>query len=294
MPFERSLLDEVINKLKNDPLFKERLFPDIINQKGVFPAIRKDKITFYYKGGKLFTYSKDGYETHYKYGIIPKNIKNNYIKESNLQNISLYDSFKEGYKKIKECCELYCGIEAEYVSKLYICSGMNPYNSVILLDTEVRFDSDNDSIDENLDKKQRKQNIERIDTLLYNTESKQLCFCEAKHFSNKELWAEESSKPQVCSQINKYNKTIETRTDEIIKQYQNYVDIFNKLFDTSIPKPESIFMKTGLLIFGYDSNQKNKINELLIRDGSLEGISYYNTGNLKGNQIATLYDSITK
>ena len=130
--------------------------------------------------------------------------------------------------------------------------------------------------------------------MLYNRESRELCFCEAKHFSNPEIWAKEGNKPEVCDQIRRYNEKIETYAPDILIQYTNYINTFNKLFGTDLPAPTSLHNKTGLLIFGFDSFQREKIKKLLIDDGSLDGVSYYPTGKLKSDQICTLFDKITK
>ncbi len=62
MAFERRFTE--LDKLKAESLFNQYLLPDIINRfekvpdryRDVFPAVRKDRIDFYYKGGKLFSY----------------------------------------------------------------------------------------------------------------------------------------------------------------------------------------------------------------------------------------------
>lgn len=288
-PFIRDLSDTLIDKLKKEPLFTNRLLPDIKEgEKAVFPAIRNGSVAFYYKGGGIFTYSKDGFKTHIKYGFNPSNYDTKYIREKDIDRISVCHSFEEGYKSIKEHCEKYGGVEAETVSNLYSCSGANPDKNVILLDTEICFDAYDDSLQTPINKKNR------IDLLLYDLKKKQLCFCEAKNFTNKELWAKEGSKPKVCTQINRYNKTLVERKDEIIQQYERYIEKFNYIFDTCLPFPDRLHLETGLLIFGFDINQKKRIKELLLEDGSLDGIKYYNTGELKAKQISTLYKVITK
>jgi len=62
-------------------LFTEKLLPDI--EKGtVFPAIRRDYVDFYHKGGNLFSFRK-GFSTHKKYASIIKS-KSDYISELDL------------------------------------------------------------------------------------------------------------------------------------------------------------------------------------------------------------------
>ncbi|MDD2261791.1 MAG: hypothetical protein PHY13_05365 [Clostridia bacterium] len=302
--FVRSMSDELIVKLKKEELFTKYILPDIKKGKNaVFPAIRDKSIAFYYKGGGLFTYSNNGFKTHFKYGAIPTKPYKPYISTDDLKTMSLSNSFFDNYNEIKDRCWKYAGLEAEYVSDLYGYSGVSS-SPIVLLDIEVCFDT---SIDENplelqnsdeFEPNKQKGKLDRIDILLYDKESRQLCFCEAKHFSNKELWAKKGNKPKVCTQVARYNQTIAKQHNSILKQYKNYVEKFNDLFGTSLPIPDKLYPKTGLVFFGFDNNQKDKIEELLIKDGSLDDIKYYKRGTLKGDtrnpSITTLYKAITK
>lgn len=281
--FKRNLTMSILQKLKQEKLYQDKLLPDI-KSSAVFPAIRNDEISFYYKGRNLFRYNKTGFATHYKYGVVPVGGKT-YVLEKDLQNFNVMTSFYDAYENIKKQSELYTHDESEGLSVLYKYSGIQEDSSVVLLDIEVDFTGKDDS-----DEKNRN----RIDLLLFDMELKRLCFCEAKHYSNNEIWAVSGSKPKVCDQIKKYNEQIKVHADIIVKQYQNYIDGFNELFETNLPYPEGIFPQTGLLIFGFDANQKSKIDELLISDGSLDGINHYAVGGLKSEQIKTLYKTITK
>lgn len=275
--FKRSLSDGLIAKLQNEKLYTDKLLPDI-REGAVLPAVRQDKISFYYKGGRLFTYNKSGFETHIKYCVIPES-NSDYIKEPDLKGITIATSFYDQYKEIKTRCELYSGGEANAVSALYKGSCLSD-SRVIFLDTEIALYTNSDK--------------DRIDILLYDKESRKLCFCEAKLFSNPELWAHENQKPEVCTQVARYDDKIDTHYYDILAQYTNYISILNKLFGTDLPAPTFLHKKTGLLITGFDGSQKEKINRLLINDGSLNGISNYRTGKLEGKQICTFFNKITK
>ena len=73
--FDRYLPDKLIGRLQAEPLFKEQLRPDIARSacemragaRRVFPAIREDRVDFYYRGGKLFSYDDTGFRTNLKY-----------------------------------------------------------------------------------------------------------------------------------------------------------------------------------------------------------------------------------
>ena len=281
--FKRNLTMSIFQKLKQEKLYQDKLLPDIKNSV-VFPAIRNDEISIYYKGRNLFKYNTTGFMTHYKYGVVPVGGKI-YVFEQDLQNFNVMTSFYDAYENIKKQSELYTHDESEGLSVLYKYSGIKEDTSIVLLDIEVDFIGKDDS-----DEKNRN----RIDLLLFDMELKQLCFCEAKHYGNKEIWAASGSKPRVCGQIERYNSQIAANRDEIRTQYQNYVSCFNELFETNLPCPEDVFPQAGLLIFGFDAKQKSKIDELLINDGSLNGINYYAVGDFKGEQIKTLYKTITR
>ena len=287
--FIRELSNSLSIKLKAEPLFNNKLIPDIKKQTdAVFPAIRNNVVSFYYKGGGLFTYSDAGFSTHKKYAIAPDNHSRNYVLESDLSNIIIKRTYLDAYDDVKDRCKAYGTIEATYVSDLYGYSGLSD-SSVILLDTEISLTGESEEDDDTAGTK-----ISRIDLLLYNVDKRKLCFCEAKHFSNSEIWAKRGNKPKVCSQIDRYNKVLSTQADTIIAEYQKYVDRFNNLFGTDLPFPESIHSKTGLLIFGYDSYQQEKIHELLKDDGSLDGTNYYTTGKINSSTIDTLFKKLTK
>lgn len=121
--FVRSFDQDMIIKIKETKLFSDLLKPDILNGK-VFPAIRNNSIQFYYKGGLLFKYDKDGFQTHYKYLInndwleTNKYIINNdgeEIKENNL----IIKNFVEGYDSIKKTLDKYAKPEAKLTSEFY-------------------------------------------------------------------------------------------------------------------------------------------------------------------------------
>ena len=287
--FVRALSPFLVGRLKAEPLFSDKLLPDMSKRKdAVFPAIRNDYVSFYYKGGGLFTYSKDGFKTHKKYAIAPENLSQNYIAESDLPNIVIKQSYTDAYDDVKDRCKAYGTLEASYVSELYGYSGLSK-SPVILLDTEIAFSGEDYDNEDN-----RNKQSSRVDLLLYDAKERLLCFCEAKHFGNGEIWASEGNRPEVYTQVERYNKIIADRYDEILAEYKSYVALFNDLFGSSIPEPESIYPKTGLLIFGYDKYQREKIRRLLEDDGSLIGLPHYTTGSISPTTMERLFNALTK
>ena len=121
--FRRRLSEELIQTLKEDPLFREKLLPDIRKEKpGVFPAIRDMSLSFYYKGGSLFQY--DGqFKTNLKYGAIPIGpAAKSSISQGDLAKFTVAPTFQEVYDQIKERCALYSGPESKEGELAYLAA----------------------------------------------------------------------------------------------------------------------------------------------------------------------------
>ena len=287
--FIKQLNTEILSALENEDLFSENLMPDIKSGE-VFPSIRNNRVDFYHKGGKLFSYNQEGFSTHIKYASVCKNVcgaksKTNedyedYIKEKNLKRIEVIKNFKQGYKRIKENCSLYSRDEAAGVASLcekysYIKKDFN----TVILDIEISFKSLKDET-----------KSDRIDLLLLNKESGCLQFYEAKKFSNKEIWSRENTPPLVLEQIEKYQGQIEEKEKHIIKQYVNYINIANEMFGLEMKVPKIISKKVPLLIFGFDRDQlRGRFDRLLKSDGSLDGIKHYSIGDISGTKIENMW-----
>ena len=81
--FKRSFNDELIKRLLDSELYKRKILEDI-KTGVVFPAIRAERVDFYHKGGKLFTY--DGkFKTHIKFASVYRlDEEKNYVTEKDL------------------------------------------------------------------------------------------------------------------------------------------------------------------------------------------------------------------
>ena len=250
MSFKRHINSKLLNRLQSEQLFKNKLFSECISQ-NVFLTIRNEIIDFYYKGGRLFKFDKNSFHTHIKYAsVIPKKGKD-YLTEKELSKpnakYKLTSEFEKAYPRIKENCANYSGVEAQGVSYLYHKhSYLTTNNNVVVLDVEISFKS--------LSKDNRKKQ-DRIDILLFNKDTKELQFVEAKHYSNKEIWS--SNIPQVINQISRYENQILNRKKAILIEYKEHIKTLNQLFNTSLRTPKSILEKVTLLIFGFDHDQQN-------------------------------------
>jgi hypothetical protein len=282
--FKRKFENESIKKLKSEKLFTEKLLPDI-GSGGVFPAVRGGYMSFYHKGGSLFKYDRNRFSTHIKYAFVPEE-SDDYVTEDDLVNLKPLN-FLNGYQQIKEKCEKYADTEAAGVSNLFIFSPMHggEKQRYYLIDIEVAFESNDKRTD-------------RIDILLYDNKERKLLFCEVKHFTNSEIWKRENSKPKVTKQLDRYKEQIQKRREEIIGQYKNCYSILRDCFDIPwLKDPEGVYDDCGLLIFGFDSLQQEKIKKLLIDDGSLKGYKHYQKGDISSHSrldIETLFKKLIK
>jgi hypothetical protein len=274
--FLRTIDSELIQTLKNEPLFVKRLLNDI-NSGEVFPAIRKNVFDFYHKGGRLFTYDGKAFRTHIKYASVYRlDEAKDYVTQDDLNDPKKCD-FIDDYVRIKENCALYSGVEAAGVSQVYKNSYAKVRSGACVLDIEISLRSDQEG---------RKQ--DRIDLLLLNDGV--LRFYEAKHFSNQAIWAKEGSDPEVVGQIRRYEKQIADKRLKIIEQYQNYVEVVNKLFGLKIEPPTDLISSVPILVFGFDRDQLNGPRFKTLFEANLEGkVKYYPIGDIAGIKINNMW-----
>ena len=278
--FKKSQQDRLLNTLLYDKLLED------VKAGVIFPAFRNNIIDFYYKGGNAFKFKEGKFSTHIKYASVLHGHDKPYINEMELEKAKLITDFMTGYAGIKKNCSLYSGVEAAGVSKLFSKSSyalQNPKISIpniVVLDIEVSLKA-LDDVEANSQEKQRTQ--DRIDLLLYNKETRTLQFFEVKHFSNSEIWSEKNTIPDVVEQVKRYNEQLSDKSKDILAAYKEYIKAARHLFHLSkdqLPDPVHLNNEVILLVFGFDNHQKNKIDELLIKDKSLVDISRRFLGNL--------------
>jgi hypothetical protein len=280
--FIRSFDNALINQLKREKLFNDKLLHDIKSGE-VFPAIRNNFIDFYFNGSRLFQYDKNGFKTHIKFAAVIKDTQKPYLNEKELIKYKLIDNFYVNYKRIKENCANYSGKESIGVSDLYRrFSFIHCKKDIVVLDIELSFTS----IEEN-------SKSDRIDILLYSKEKNELKLVEAKHFTNKEIWS--ISIPKVVNQIGKYHFQVINKEKEILKAYNCYITALNNLFGLSLPYPEKVSPNIILFIFGFDEDQKKgRLNRLILKNKEYKGVYIYCKGNTKNMEILPLWNTNKK
>lgn len=265
---KRRLENIIEGELIESRLWINKIKQDCKNQ-NVFLAIRDNRIDFYHKGGRLFTFEGNGFKTHLKYASVISSNGTDYLTEAELSDYKLASEFESNYLRIKENCSNYTGIEALGVSDLYHKHSYLSDSNVVVLDIEISFESLNEE-----------NNQDRIDLLLFNKYTKTLQFVEAKHFSNNEIWSK--TVPKVISQIKRYESQLSKRKAEILSEYIDYIRIVNRLFDIELPEPEELDDNVTLLIFGFDNDQKNgRLKKLILQNKEYAGINNYSIGNIK-------------
>ena len=289
MAFSRSFEAAGIKSLKK-PLFNECLLPDI--KKGeVFPAVRENRIDFYYKGGCLFSFKRPTFKTHYKYASVIRNDSgSDYVSEKNLHAIK---KFKEGYERIKDNCAHYSGVEAQGVSRLYgnySCAKRHRASNVVVLDIEVflRRGREPEEVEPGADSQRES---DRIDLLLFDTNRRWLRFFEVKDYSNKDIRISENAQ-KVAEQMDGYEKRLNTAKAEILAAYKEHVGIINKLFKPAkkLPMPQAIDPTPGLLMFGYDLDQHDGKLRDIVNHLEKRGIFVYTKGDINNLKPSTLFN----
>ena len=283
--FTRSLSAELIKQLKEDKVFKNNLLPDIKDGK-VFPAVRNERVDFYFKGGKLFSFSSAGLSTHIKYATTPEDNAKNYVTERDFIDkcSGFIKDFKKSYEKIKNNCALYSkDSEAACVSYLYSKhTFIQAAADMVVLDVEVSFESDEEN---------RKQ--DQIDILLYSKKARELKFVEAKLYANKEIRSR--NEPEVIGQVERYNRQIKKNKNNILNAYKEYIAIMKILFGVELKAPAVVLSNVGLYIFNFDDDQKRgNLERKIIPKLDAHQVRHYFLGNPSNINIQTLWDRVTR
>lgn len=274
---KRGLENTIKTNLIKSDLWTGKIKNDCLEQ-NVFLTIRDNRIDLYHKGGKLFGFEQNVYKTHIKYASVISKSGKDYLTEKELSDPKylLATDFIKDYKRIKENCSNYSGLEALGVSEIYHKYSYLSDREIIVLDIEVSFSSPSQ------DKKQ-----DRIDILLYDKKNKILRFVEAKHYSNNEIRSK--TIPKVVSQIKRYENQIKNK-NPIISEYSNYISTINNIFNLTLPIPEEMDNKVTLLIFGFDDDQKKGKLQTIIKQLHTENIKYYAVGNIESVKIESLWN----
>lgn len=190
----------------------------------VFPAVRKNELYFYYKGGCLFKFAGGSFVRDKNYGKFG----------AGYENLPSYErARKENEIKFRKAA----GGEAErqLLDRLYSYTfNCERSTKVVVLDIEVNLGG---------------QAVCKCDLLLLNAQTDELMFVEGKVFSDSRVKVAISFSPEVISQVNTYTAAIAEQRQVIIEQYARYVEIINGLFGTSYRPPKKLTEPAKLLVY---------------------------------------------
>jgi hypothetical protein len=298
--FEKGINDEFVRALKGWEHWK-----DVIDDNGLFVAIRREYINIYFQGCSIFRIShRNGElipETHYKYLVSP-NVVNPYISwkggrpqvEDRVSEI-LINRFD--LASLKKSARWYA--EAEKVGLHQI---LKSNRNVIDVEITLSHESEEEAPVEDQTRKVRRV-ADRIDFAAMQKRDGKPCvvFFEAKRFDNNELKSKKGD-PRVFGQIRRYEKFIRDNASAIGASYrrvcQNLLDLAPDRAHDAVKRvaesPEQLLVDSNLrlVVFGFDDDQRvgkvwkrhraklyNHFNDRLLLKGSASeftaGISKY-------------------
>ncbi|MCH5156263.1 MAG: hypothetical protein J1G02_00115 [Clostridiales bacterium] len=235
MSFIRSFSDSKIERLEsahNAHTFA-LLKADVLKGE-VFPAVRNERIDFYYLGGCLYSYAGTFFRD-------PEWEK----FSDNTDGLSPYDKAKKQVEN--KYAEVNGGsAERKKLNALYRQSFASDRSSqVVVLDIEIGLG------------KVKKKN-QKCDLLLLNNQTSEIIFVEGKVYKDPRVRSAVGQKIEVIDQVNDYTEAIVTQSDTILQQYCEYVNIVNKLFGTSYAPPQKLITPAKLLV--YDTGVGREVN----------------------------------
>jgi hypothetical protein len=242
------------------------LFQKLKNDPEVFAAVRDGYLSFYYKGRSLFEYRSNRFDTHQKYAVIwPSTTR---VVEGADFNGCFSKDFNTDYEKIKSNAAVFEEKERSYVNCIATKFNFKHASPICVIDVECTIPGT--------------KNCE-MDLVLYNTQEKSIRFVEAKLYNNKEL-----SSSKICGQLLQYEGVIKDNRDNILMRYRTSINAFNELYQINLPQPNEVKEKVVLLIFDYDSDQKNKISDIVNRCPDPD-LLYYAVGDPQQCYIEPLF-----
>lgn len=237
MAFIRRFDIEKINRLTGESAALFELLKTDVYAGEVFPAVRKDELHFYYKGGCLYKFN------------------GSFIRDKAYEKYSENTEGLCAYEKAKKQNENKftnaggCSLERQLLDRLNAHTfRLDSKTSTVVLDIEVRL---NGEIGES----------KKCDIVLLNTEQRNLpkiMFVEGKVFGDGRVNVKANSIPKVIEQVNTYTKAIAEQDVEIVFEYINHIQIVNTLFGTEYesPFPSSLYNSR---LFGFDLFVKNHL-----------------------------------
>ncbi|OUR79605.1 hypothetical protein A9Q83_04195 [Alphaproteobacteria bacterium 46_93_T64] len=226
-----------LDNMKDCIFFRKNLKPATRGGE-FFAAFRENKLDFYFAGSRPFSRNSKSYRMNDAY--FPS--KGEASPKSG-EILVPADDIDRNFIAIKQRCQLKGKASREnfQISKLFrnFSAIANKFDGKkpLLIDVEATFYS--------LDHEEGRRS-DRID-LVFLMPNKKLFFVEVKRRRDSRVRSA-IGKPEVISQVGKYNAQLKCRENQIVKAYKNSISLVNELFDTQIPMPEGVVRPVALLI----------------------------------------------
>lgn len=193
----------------------------------VFPAVRKNELHFYYRGGCLYKFAGGSFKRDKNFGKI----------KTEEQGLSEYEIAKKQN-------ELRFMRHDGKIMERQLLDALNRHTfdfsysgNTVVLDIEVDL---NGTVGRG----------KKCDIVLLNKRTNELMFVEGKVFSDRRVNVAVSFTPEVINQVNTYTSAIAEQNQSIIEQYARHIGILNGLFKTCYRPPEKVIKPAKLLVFG--------------------------------------------
>ena len=210
--------------VKNAELFA-KLKADVVNG-AVFPAVRKNELHFYYKGGCLYKFAGGSFK-----------------RDKNFEKFGAGLDGLSPYEKAKKEIEIKFTNVGGKQKERRLLNGLNCHTfkkdydgSVVVLDIEVNLNGE-------------VGRGKKCDLVLMNTQTDQLMFVEGKVFSDSRVNVKPPNIPEVISQVNTYTAAIADQRQIISEQYAEHIGIINELFGTAYRPPKKPVEPAKLLVY---------------------------------------------
>lgn len=197
----------------------------------VFPAVRRDEIHFYYKGGCLYKFNGTSFARDKAYKAYRDRT----------------DGLEE-YAKAKRQNENKFTKTGGSAKERQLLDRLNSHTfnrerktKVVVLDVEIRL---NGTVGKN----------KKCDMVLLNTITRQIMFVEGKVFSDNRVNRTVGNSLEVIEQVNMYTTGIAEQAQAIALQYAEHIRIINNLFGTEYETKNSLVTTAKLLVYETPKN----------------------------------------
>ncbi|MDK2803892.1 MAG: hypothetical protein PWR23_896 [Peptostreptococcaceae bacterium] len=232
--FKREFNRFELNKFKGEKIYQ--FLEKDINNGEIFPALRDNRIDFYYEGGCIFQYESNRFSynpDYFKYmgeKYITLDVTNQMFNGDSFGLRTFYEDLKKGVKnrftnKNNE------KTERQFLGELYKYTYAYKKSNTVVLDIEIRFN---------------KGNGKKCDLMLYNNQLQKLMLVEAKVVGNKELVSDTT--PKVIDQVKEYSSWINEGVEIFTEKYSNYIEFMNSMFERNFNNDIKDICKSAKLI----------------------------------------------